>query len=233
MRIYLVCALVLLLAACGNGKSKPSGGTSDDDKWSTNGVKRENTSGSNSSSGGSNKSGNSNGNNSGANNGAGNSVKEPEPEPEPVVEESVARTDIEGKITEFSHVIALWDEVNHSVRFVACTQEIPADQIARLRNGDPMEGGEIPHIIFSFVLNEGTTTMNKGKVENWFYDFYWLTSLSPASLRNIGKETISVMNGNAKIGETMKLVIKFESAKVKDAPAEKFDFEVNFDVKLQ
>src|SRR5687768_7049131 len=115
MRIYLACVLTLLLAACGSGKSKPSGDTSDNDKWSTNGVKRENTSGSN-------KSGNSNGSNSGSANGAGNSVKEPEPEPEPVVEESVARTDIEGKITEFSHVIALWDEVNHSVRFIACTQ---------------------------------------------------------------------------------------------------------------
>jgi hypothetical protein len=226
MRYAVSLMIVLLIAACGSDKSKTSSTSSDNDKWSTNGVKRENTSGSNSSSGGSNKAGNST---------ASNGVKEPEPEPqpEPEVPESVARTDIEGKITEFSHVIALWDEVNHSVRFVACTQEIPADQIARLRNGDPMEGGEIPHIIFSFVLNEGTKVMNKGKVENWFYDFYWLTSLSPASLRNIGKETISQMNGKAEIGETMKLVIKFESAKVKDAPAEKFDFEVNFDVKLQ
>jgi hypothetical protein len=234
MRIYLACALVLMLAACGSGKSKSGGDSSDNDKWSTNGVKRENTSGSNSSSGGSNKSGDSRGN-SGASNGAGNSVKEPdpEPEPEPVIDEPVARTDIEGKVTEFKHVVALWDEVNHSVRFVASTQAIPASQYARLRNGDPLEGGEIPHIIFSFVLNEGTTTMNKGKVENWFYDFYWLTSLSPASLRNIGKETISVMNGSAKVGETLKLVIKFESAKVKDAPAEKFDFEVQFEVVLQ
>ena len=232
MRTLPICLLLLLLmTACGGDKSKNTARTSDDDKWSTKDVKRENTSSSNSS-GKSNKSGD-NGNSANSGNNAGNSVKEPEPEPEPVVEESVARTDIEGKITEFSHVIALWDEVNHSVRFVACTQEIPADQIARLRNGDPIDGGEIPHIIFSFVLNEGTTTMNKGKVENWFYDFYWLTSLSPASLRNIGKETISQMNGNAKIGETLKLVIKFESAKVKDAPAEKFDFEVNFDVKLQ
>jgi hypothetical protein len=52
-------------------------------------------------------------------------------------------------------------------------------------------------------------------------------------VRNIGKETISVMDGKAAVGETMKLVIIFESAKVKDAPAEKFDFQVNFDVKLQ
>jgi hypothetical protein len=149
------------------------------------------------------------------------------------VPQSVARTNIEGKITEFKNVIALWDEVNHSVRFVACTQAIPADQIARLRNGEPIETGEVPHIIFSFVLEEGTTKLNKAKVENWFYDFHWLTSLSPASIRNIGKETISRMDGDAKVGTMLKLVIKFESAKVKDAPTEQFDFEVNFDVKLE
>jgi hypothetical protein len=226
MRYVMTMLVVLMLAACGGNKAKSDNDKSDDDKWNTNNVKKENSSGSN-------KSGDNGGGNS--SNNAGNSVKEPEPEPqpEPDVPQSVARTDIEGKVTEFKHVIALWDEVNHSVRFVACTQEIPADQIARLRNGDPLEGGEIPHIIFSFVLNEGTTTMTKSKVENWFYDFHWLTSLSPASLRNIGKETISVMDGKAAIGETMKLVINFESAKVKDAPAEKFDFQVNFDVKLE
>jgi hypothetical protein len=226
MRYTLTLLIVLLLAACGGSKTKTDSDKSDDDKWNTKGVKKENSSGSNKSADNSN---------CGGGNSAGNSVKEPEPEPqpEPEVPQSVARTDIEGKITEFSHVIALWDEVNHSVRFVACTQEIPADQIARLRNGEPIETGEIPHIIFSFVMNEGTTTVDKTKVENWFYDFHWLTSLSPASLRNIGKETISVLNGKAQVGETLKLVIKFESAKVKDAPAEKFDFEVNFDVKLQ
>lgn len=223
--LWVLVVMVLVLAACGGSKSQPDKDTADDDKWSAKNVKREDTSNRNSGSG------NSGGNTAGT--GGGNTAKEPEPEPQPEVPESVARTNIEGKITEFSNVIALWDEVNHSVRFVACTQAIPDDQLARLRNGEPIEGGEVPHIIFSFVLEEGTTTLNKAKVENWFYDFHWLTSLSPASLRNIGKETISVMNGKAKVGETLKLVIKFESAKVKDAPAEQFDFEVNFEVVLQ
>lgn len=223
--LWVLVVMVFVLAACGGSKSQPDKDTADDDKWSAKNVKREDTSNRNSGSG------NSGGNTAGT--GGGNTAKEPEPEPQPEVPESVARTNIEGKITEFSNVIALWDEVNHSVRFVACTQAIPDDQLARLRNGEPIEGGEVPHIIFSFVLEEGTTTMNKAKVENWFYDFHWLTSLSPASLRNIGKETISVMNGKAKVGETLKLVIKFESAKVKDAPAEQFDFEVNFEVVLQ
>lgn len=223
--LWVLVVMVFVLAACGGSKSQPDKDTADDDKWSAKNVKREDTSNRNSGSG------NSGGNTAGT--GGGNTAKEPEPEPQPEVPESVARTNIEGKITEFSNVIALWDEVNHSVRFVACTQAIPDDQLARLRNGEPIEGGEVPHIIFSFVLEEGTTTLNKAKVENWFYDFHWLTSLSPASLRNIGKETISVMNGKAKVGETLKLVIKFESAKVKDAPAEQFDFEVNFEVVLQ
>lgn len=223
--LWVLVVMVLVLAACGGSKSQPDKDTADDDKWSAKNVKREDTSNRNSGSG------NTGGNTAGT--GGGNTAKEPEPEPQPEVPESVARTNIEGRITEFSNVIALWDEVNHSVRFVACTQAIPDDQLARLRNGEPIEGGEVPHIIFSFVLEEGTTTLNKAKVENWFYDFHWLTSLSPASLRNIGKETISVMNGKAKVGETLKLVIKFESAKVKDAPAEQFDFEVNFEVVLQ
>lgn len=223
--LWVLVVMVFVLAACGGSKSQPDKDTADDDKWSAKNVKREDTSNRNSGSG------NTGGNTAGT--GGGNTAKEPEPEPQPEVPESVARTNIERKITEFSNVIALWDEVNHSVRFVACTQAIPDDQLARLRNGEPIEGGEVPHIIFSFVLEEGTTTLNKAKVENWFYDFHWLTSLSPASLRNIGKETISVMNGKAKVGETLKLVIKFESAKVKDAPAEQFDFEVNFEVVLQ
>lgn len=223
--LWVLFVMVLVLTACGGSKSQPDKDTADDDKWSAKNVKREDTSNRNSGSG------NTGGNTAGT--GGGNTAKEPEPEPQPEVPESVARTNIEGKITEFSNVIALWDEVNHSVRFVACTQAIPDDQLARLRNGEPIEGGEVPHIIFSFVLEEGTTTLNKAKVENWFYDFHWLTSLSPASLRNIGKETISVLDGNAKVGETLKLVIKFESAKVKDAPAEQFDFEVNFEVVLQ
>lgn len=223
--LWVLVVMVFVLAACGGSKSQPDKDTADDDKWSAKNVKREDTSNRNSGSG------NSGGNTAGT--GGGNTAKEPEPEPQPEVPESVARTNIEGKVTEFSNVIALWDEVNHSVRFVACTQAIPDDQLARLRNGEPIEGGEVPHIIFSFVLEEGTTTLNKAKVENWFYDFHWLTSLSPASLRNIGKETISVLNGKAKVGETLKLVIKFESAKVKDAPAEQFDFEVNFEVVLQ
>lgn len=223
--LWVLVVMVFVLAACGGSKSQPDKDTADDDKWSAKNVKREDTSNRNSGSG------NTGGNTAGT--GGGNTAKEPEPEPQPEVPESVARTNIEGRITEFSNVIALWDEVNHSVRFVACTQAIPDDQLARLRNGEPIEGGEVPHIIFSFVLEEGTTTLNKAKVENWFYDFHWLTSLSPASLRNIGKETISVMNGKAKVGETLKLVIKFESAKVKDAPAEQFDFEVNFEVVLQ
>lgn len=224
--LWVLFVMVLVLAACGGSKSQPDKDTADDDKWSAKNVRREDTSNRDSGSG------NAGGSNT-ADNGGGNTAKEPEPEPQPEVPESVARTNIEGKITEFSNVIALWDEVNHSVRFVACTQAIPDDQLARLRNGEPIEGGEVPHIIFSFVLEEGTTTLNKAKVENWFYDFHWLTSLSPASLRNIGKETISVLDGNAKVGETLKLVIKFESAKVKDAPAEQFDFEVNFEVVLQ
>lgn len=224
--LWALLVLVLVLSACGGSKSQSDSDKSDDDKWSSKNVKREDSSNRNGS-------GNANSGGNKADSGGGNTAKEPEPEPQPEVPESVARTEIEGKITEFSNVIALWDEVNHTVRFVACTQAIPDDQLARLRNGDPLEGGEVPHIIFSFVLQEGTTTLNKGKVENWFYDFHWLTSLSPASLRNIGKETISVMNGKAEVGETLKLVIKFESAKVKDAPAEQFDFEVNFEVVLQ
>lgn len=223
--LWVLVVMVFVLAACGGSKSQPDKDTADDDKWTAKNVKREDTSNRNSGSG------NAGGNTAGT--GGGNTAKEPEPEPQPEVPESAARTNIEGKITEFSNVIALWDEVNHSVRFVACTQAIPDDQLARLRNGEPIEGGEVPHIIFSFVLEEGTTTLNKAKVENWFYDLHWLTSLSPASLRNIGKETISVLDGNAKVGETLKLVIKFESAKVKDAPAEQFDFEVNFEVVLQ
>lgn len=225
MRATMAILLLLLLAACGNG-SKNNNKKADDNLDFTTKPREDQPD---------NRGKSGPGNNSGNANNAGNAAKEPEPQPqpEPEVPQSVARTNIEGKITEFKHVIALWDEVNHSVRFVACTQEIPAGQIARLRNGEPIEGGEIPHIIFSFVLEEGTTSMTKGKVENWFYDFHWLTSLSPASLRNIGKETISRMDGDAKLGQMLKLVIKFESAKVKDAPAEQFDFEVNFDVKLE
>lgn len=225
MRATMAILLLLLLAACGNG-SKNNNKKADDDLDFTTKPREDQAD---------NRGKSGTGNNSNNSGNAGNGAKEPEPQPqpEPEVPQSVARTNIEGKITEFKNVIALWDEVNHSVRFVACTQAIPADQIARLRNGEPIEGGEIPHIIFSFVLEEGTTSMNKAKVENWFYDFHWLTSLSPASLRNIGKETISRMDGDAKVGQMLKLVIKFESAKVKDAPAEQFDFEVNFDVKLE
>lgn len=225
MRATMASLLLLLLAACGNG-SKNNNKKADDDLDFTTKPREDQPD---------NRAKSGTGNNSGKAHSAGNGAKEPEPQPqpEPDVPQSVARTTIEGRITEFKHVIALWDEVNHSVRFVACTQEIPAGQIARLRNGEPIEGGEILHIIFSFVREEGTTSMTKAKVENWFYDFHWLTSLSPASLRNIGKETISRMDGEAKLGQMLKLVIKFESAKVKDAPSEQFDFEVNFDVKLE
>ncbi|MBX3459774.1 MAG: hypothetical protein KF696_07400 [Planctomycetes bacterium] len=233
MRILTVCALALMLAACGGGGKQKSSDLRDPDTDFT--VKPRNDEGGNkSSSGKSNKSGSDGGANKAANGGDSGSgdTGKPQPDPEPVIDKPLARTDIEGKVTEFHHVVALWDEVNHAVRFVASTKAIPADQLERLRIGEPLEG-ETPHFMLSFVLEEGTTTMNKAKVENWFYDFHWLTSLSPMSLRNIGKESISVMNGKAKVGETLKLVIDFKSEKVKDAPAEKIHFDVQFEIKLQ
>ncbi|MBK8207633.1 MAG: hypothetical protein IPK87_12730 [Planctomycetes bacterium] len=224
MRILTVCLLALMLAACGGDKQKSSDQRDPNTDFTR--KPRNDESGSNKGT-----SGTSNKENQGAKSNAGDEP-EPEPEPEPTIETPVAHTDIEGKITEFNNVIALWDETNHSVRFVASTKPIPEDQIARLRNGEPIEG-ETPHFVLSFVLNEGTTDMDKAKVENWFYDFYWLTSLSPMSLRNIGKETIKLMSGKAKIGETLKLVIDFKSEKVKDAPEEKIHFDVQFEIKLQ
>ncbi|MCL4729521.1 MAG: hypothetical protein KJ044_03660, partial [Planctomycetes bacterium] len=136
----------------------------------------------------------------------------------------VARTDIEGKVTDFAHVMALWDEPNHTVRVVASTRPIPDSAIARLRNGDPLEG-EIPHMILSWVLEENATRLSMAGAENYFYDFYWLTSLSPVSLRNIGKEAVRELSGKAKPGETVRVVIEFRSEKVKDAPEGKFHFD--------
>ncbi|MCA8916262.1 MAG: hypothetical protein KDB90_12705 [Planctomycetes bacterium] len=232
--LWVLVVLMFVLAACGGNKSQSDKDSGDSDKWSTTNVKREDTSNrGDGSSGKKSNSADAGGNKSGANSDDSGKMPDPQPDPEPTIsDEPVARTDIEGKITEFKHVIAMWDEVNHSVRFIASTEEIPEDQYPRLRNGEPIEG-ETPHFIMSFVLEEGTTKLDKAKVENWFYDFYWLTSLSPMSLRNIGKETISLMSGTAKVGETLKLIIDFKSANVKDAPDEKIDFDVQFEVKLQ
>ncbi|MCC7510935.1 MAG: hypothetical protein IT464_16375 [Planctomycetes bacterium] len=224
MRILSVCLLALMLAACGGDKQKSSDQRDPNTDFTR--TPRNDESGSNKG-----KTGTSNKSNQGGKSNAADQP-EPEPEPEPTIDKPLAHTDIEGKVTEFTNVIALWDETNHSVRFVASTKPIPADQIARLRVGEPIEG-ETPHFVLSFVLNEGTTDMDKAKVENWFYDFYWLTSLSPMSLRNIGKETIKLMTGKARIGETLKLVIDFKSEKVKDAPEEKIHFDVQFEIKLQ
>lgn len=224
MRILSVCVLALFLAACGGGKKKSSDLRDPDTDFT---VKPRNDESGNSKA--------SNGNSSNAaDNGKANTGNQPkpEPEPEPTIDKPLARTDIEGKVHEYTEVVALWDEVNHTLRFVASTRPIPADQLERLRGGEPLEG-ETPHFMLSFVLNEGTTDMDKAKVENWFYDFHWLTSLSPVSLRNIGKETIKLMSGKAKAGETLKLVIDFKSERVKDGPEGKFDFEVQFEIKLQ
>jgi hypothetical protein len=233
MRKFFVFMLLVLLAACNDG-SKDKTGDSGKDRCSRDEMGRcadpptrkggsgktegANDKGSSGGTDGGSKTGTGEGTNPGGT-GTGGSGEERVDFDKPV-----ARCEVEGKVTVFSHVMALWDEPNHAVRVVASSQAIPDSAIARLRNGEPLEG-EVPHMILSWILEEGATKLTKAGAENYFYDFHWLTSLSPMSLRNIGKEAVRELSGSAKVGEKVRFVIEFRSEKVKDAPAEKIHFD--------
>lgn len=247
MRYVFACLAFLLVAACSDDpqarkdpaddssssrdSSRDSGGSSagkesgNSSKDSGGGSSGKDSGSSTGKDGGGSKVGKDGGSGSGKDGGSGTATDKK-------FETPVARTDIEGKVTEFKHVVALWDDVNHSVRLVASTEAIPADKIKQLRNGDAMEG-ETPHVILSFVLEEGATSLGMKNVENWFYSFHNLTSLSPMNLTNIGKETIVEFSGKPKVGETIRLFVEFRSEKVKDAPAEKIHFDFAQEIELK
>lgn len=148
-------------------------------------------------------------------------------------DKALARTDIEGKVTEFPHVIALWDSVHHAVRVVASTKEIPSSAYASLRNGEPLQG-EVPHIILAFQLEEGATELKMGNTETLVYGFHHLTSLSPVELINIGKSAIMEFSGKAKVGEKVRVFVEFRNEKIKDAPQDgKFHFDFAQELELQ
>ncbi|MCC6574339.1 MAG: hypothetical protein IT462_11165 [Planctomycetes bacterium] len=243
MRYALACMMLLLVAACSNdpeptknrgddsgsrdsgrgiGDSRDSGSGKDSGSGSTG---KTDGGGATGKDGGGSSVGKDSGSGSGKDGGSGTGTGKK-------FETAMARTDIEGKVTDFKHVMALWDETNHSVRFVASTEAIPADKIKQLRNGDALEG-ETPHVILSFVLEEGTTSLGMKGVENWFFGFHNLTSLSPMNLMNIGKETIVEFSGKPKVGETIRLYVEFRSEKVKDAPAEKIHFDFAQEIELK
>jgi len=241
MRAITVMLLALLLAACGGNNQKTGKGSSDDNLDFTT-KPRNDQPDTRGNSGKGNTQGSDNGSKAGADNGAktgtggngtdSNGNTDTGGEGRVDFAKPVARTDIEGKVTDFANVMALWDATNHTVRVVASTKPIPENQIARLRNGEPIEG-ETPHMILSWVLEEGATKLSMAGAENYFYDFYWLTSLSPMSLRNIGKEAVRELSGKAVIGQTVRVVIEFRSENVKDAPAEKVHFDFVQELKLQ
>lgn len=241
MRAMMAVTLALLLAACGGNNQKTGKGSGDDNLDFTTKPRNDQpdtrgNSGKGNTQGGDKggKSGTDTGGKTGTGNGSAgnNSTGGNQGEGRVDFDKPVARTDIEGKVTDFAHVMALWDAENHTVRVVASTKPIPQGQIARLRLGEPIEG-ETPHMILSWVLEEGATRLSMAGAENYFYDFYWLTSLSPMSLRNIGKEAVRELSGKAVIGETVRIVIEFRSEKVKDAPAEKIHFDFVQELKLQ
>ncbi len=233
-RILIAVGLMLLLAACGGSKNKT-------DKDTTGKGSGDSACSGTDTSSGRNKSSDSNGSRSG---GSGNTAKgntgnggttQPEPEPEPapsIYDTPKASCDVEGKVTEFSHVMAFWDEVNHSVRVVCSTVPIPDNQLERLRIGEPIES-ETPHLLVSFVLKEGTSECSYGAIENQVYGFHWLTSLSPMNLINLGKSAIKELAGKPAVGEKVKVQVVFRSEEHKDAPEEKVHFDLVYELELK
>jgi hypothetical protein len=243
MKTTLACVLALLVSltigACSNDpeprkdtnddvdfsnpKGSPEGNTN---KGSGSGKSGTDGNGSKSGTDGSGKSGTGDGKNSGKDGTSdANAGKK--------FDKALARTEIEGKTTEFPHVIALWDNTHHAVRVVASTKEIPASAHETLRNGDPLQG-EVPHIILSFQLEEGATDLKMGNTEVLVYAFYNLTSLSPVQLINIGKEAIMEFSGKAKVGEKVRVFVEFRNEKIKDAPKEgKFYFDFAQELELK
>ena len=243
MKMTLACVLAMFLAltaaACSNDP-EPRKDTKDDldfsnpkgsndgntNKGNNNGSKTGDGTGSKSGTDGGSKTGTGNGSDTGKN-GAGtdNAGKK--------FDKALARTDIEGKTTDFPHVIALWDESNHAVRVVASKEPIPEARIPKLRTGEPLEG-EVPHIILSFQLEEGATERTMKNPEVLVYGFHHLTLLSPVELINIGKDAIMEFSGKAKVGEKVRVFVEFRNEKVKDAPKEgKFYFDFAQELELK
>lgn len=234
LRAMATLGLVLLLAACGGSKNKTDKDTSG--KGSGDGAcsDTDTDSGRNKSGDGNGSRSNSSGNTAKGNTGNGGGAQpQPEPEPEPSIYDTPkASCDVEGKVTEFTHVMAFWDEVNHSVRVVCSTAPIPDNQLDRLRIGEPIEA-ETPHLLVSFILKEGTTECSYGAIENQVYGFHWLTSLSPMNLINLGKPAIKELAGKPKVGEKVKVQVVFRSEEHKDAPAEKVHFDLVYELELK
>jgi hypothetical protein len=234
MKTTLACVLALMLAliasACSNDP-EPRKDTKDDidfsnPKGSNDGNTNKNNNGSKSGDGSVSKSGNGNGT-AGSKNGAGtdNAGKK--------FDKALARTDIEGKTTDFPHVLALWDETHHTVRVIASKDPIPEARIPKLRTGEPLEG-EVPHLILSFQLEEGAKDLTMSNTEVLVYAFHHLTSLSPVELINIGKDAIMEFSGKPKVGEKVRVFVEFRNEKIKDAPQEgKFHFDFAQELELK
>lgn len=242
MKTTLACVLALMLAlvatACSNDPeprkepkddidfSNPKGSSDGNTNKGSGGKSGTDGNGSKSGTDGSGKSGTGEGKSGGKDGAAdANAGKK--------FDKALARTEIEGKTTDFPHVIALWDNTHHAVRVVASTKEIPESAHATLRNGEPL-GGEVPHIILSFQLEEGATELKMGNTEVLVYGFHNLTSLSPVELINIGKEAIMEFSGKAKVGEKVRVFVEFRNEKIKDAPKEgKFYFDFAQELELK
>lgn len=235
-------SLLLVLAACGSSKPAKSNTSASDGPDFTMKPRDGEASDKNAKTGTGSKAGTADGTKSGTSDGSktgtGDSSTADQGKTTPAGEGRVdftkplARCTVEGKETNFPHVLALWDVANHTVRVVASSQAIPESAWPRLRNGEPLEG-EIPHMMLSWVLEEGAQKLSIAGAENYFYDFHWLTSLSPMSLRNIGKEAVRELSGNTKPGEKVRVVIEFRSENVKDAPQEKIHFDFVQELELK
>lgn len=242
MKTTLACVLALLISltigACSNDPEPRKEPKDDIDfsnpKGSNDGNTNKGNSGKSGTDGNGSKSGTGNGSKTGTGEGTdgsknggtdGNAGKK--------FEVALARTDIEGKVTDFPHVLALWDEANHTVRVVASTEEIPFARVELLRTGEPL-GGETKHLILSFQLEEGATELKMGNTEVLVYGFHNLTSLSPVELINIGKEAIMEFSGKPKKGEKVRVFVEFRNEKIKDAPKEgKFYFDFAQELELK
>lgn len=229
-RTFVACGLVLLLAACGGSKNKNDKDTSGKGSGDSTSSTDSNSSSGRNSGDGSGTNGNAGKGSSGS---GGNTQPQPDPEPVPsVYDMPKAVCDVEGKLTQFTHVMAFWDEINHSVRVVASTAPIPDNQLERLRIGEPIES-ETPHLLVSFILKEGTSECSYGAIENQVYGFHWLTSLSPMNLINMGKSAIKELAGKPKVGETVRVQVVFRSEEHKDAPDEKIHFDLVYELELK
>lgn len=242
MKTMLACLMALMLGfvatACSNDPeprkdtkddidfSNPKGSSDGNTNKGSGSGKSGDGSGSKSGTDGGTKSGTGDGSGSGKNGaGSDNAGKK--------FDKALARTDIEGKTTDFPHVMALWDETHHAVRVVASKEPIPEARVSKLRTGEPLEG-EVPHIILSFQLEEGATELTMKNTEVLVYGFHHLTSLSPVELINIGKDAIMEFSGKAKVGEKVRVFVEFRNEKIKDAPQEgrfHFDFAQELELK--